>query len=144
MAPFRPQGLIPVGDPGLDMFIAAMLRAVGGRLVIVPSDGILMENEYVEVYETADPKTVVYELKEREPDEDDGTQIFQGRRYPPKQPRMHQCWTDSDGVTWEFGKDPSGWTTVPGEKWFRRMQHTRAPNLAGLGIRYDPYELPPF
>lgn len=93
-------GLFSASSRELDMFLAGMLRAVGGTLSIDLHDCFLLPDEQIEVIRHTDPDRVVYKIVERQPD----------IHLPPTLAQPGTVWDDpTTGYRWVKRVDPVGW-----------------------------------
>lgn len=118
--PVVSQRPMPQSSPELDRFITALLRAVGGTIVIDPMDSVIGSDEHVELTQlpngcykyaliTDDPNPT---QPPPEPD-DTGTEKhpIQPLESKPPIPTHGATWRDpKTGITWTGRVDPVGWT----------------------------------
>lgn len=106
--PRRPDSMVssspvPASSPELDRFLTAMLRAVGGTLVINPMDSIIGTDEAIKVSKL-DNGCYKYEIVERKVPTSPPPPFFH------RDPVMAGKWTDPDtGEEWTANLDPVGW-----------------------------------
>lgn len=94
---------VPVSSPEMDRFLTAMLRAVGGTLLINPLDSVIGSNERVEVIQMSNGCYKYSLIEDSEP-------APEPKGPPP--PRRGYAWVDHDGTVWIANIDPVGYYTT--------------------------------